>query len=335
MTGKAAAALPAPSWWRTHRTGIATTLTLYGLFLALGRTVAQVFFLLSPVIPLSAGIWWVAGRVAWPERFTWKFASIHLLLGIAFALAWRGPFYLQDALAGEVREQYGFEIVACIWLYGCIAGTSYAIRSSRLKVQAQEGAEQAEAVLARARLETLKADLDPAYLFSVLDAITAIVRQDHLEAARLLHEFARLVRYVLDHQSTDYTSLGSELRFARRYLGLLACVEPEWRKPHVEVAVELHDQYVPALLLQSVLLISTAMAPRSYSLTAALDRNGRIGIEACGLSNRRSELTPDTRSRLDRLADRLAGLYGDGFTVSLREATAHRLRLDVAVPVDE
>jgi len=108
------------------------------------------------------------------------------------------------------------------------------------------------AQLDRARVDLLRADLDPHFLFNALNAIASQCSTDPRAAEDNVVRLASLLRAVLDTRRQALHPLDDELALARDYVGLLQA-----RYPQLEVVWEVdeaaRDAEVPPMLLQPLL----------------------------------------------------------------------------------
>jgi two-component system, LytTR family, sensor kinase len=79
---------------------------------------------------------------------------------------------------------------------------------------------QLEAALARARLEMLRRQLQPHFLFNTLNAVSALMGRDVAAARRMISRLSDLLREALDDDAPDETTLDEELRLLDRYVDI-------------------------------------------------------------------------------------------------------------------
>lgn len=126
--------------------------------------------------------------------------------------------------------------------------------------------------LAAARLDALRADLDPHFLFNALNAIASQCASDPAAAEENVVRLATLLRAVLDTRRRPSHPLDDEVALAGDYVGLLKARYPELTVTF-DVAPEALRADVPPLLLQP--LLENAVRHGS------IDR-GEIRVEALG-----------------------------------------------------
>ena len=117
-------------------------------------------------------------------------------------------------------------------------------------------AERLEKESAVARLDSLRRQVDPHFLFNSLNALTSLVEEnDPARAVRFIRQLSSVYRYVLENQSQELVPLSEELAFAEAYvflqktrLGEALQVELALPPPAALTAL-----YLPPLALQLVL----------------------------------------------------------------------------------
>ena len=70
-------------------------------------------------------------------------------------------------------------------------------------------------------LKSLKAQIDPHFLFNNLNILYALIQQDQQIASHYLSCFAALYRYLIRHKDDDFVPLAEELKFVDEYIYLL------------------------------------------------------------------------------------------------------------------
>lgn len=112
--------------------------------------------------------------------------------------------------------------------------------------------EKLSAELAAARLDALRADLDPHFLFNALNAIASQCTSDPTAAEDNIVRLSTLLRAVLDTRRRTHHTLEEEVALAGDYLALLRARYPALAV-RVDVAPDTLAALVPPLLLQPLL----------------------------------------------------------------------------------
>ena len=230
--------------------------------------------------------------------------------------------------------------------YGAVTGLVHSVYFHRRLRERERRALVLESHLTRARLHTLKAQLQPHFLFNSLNAITALLRRDPRLAETTLVALSELLRLSLRQSDQQEGPLREELEFVRRYLEIQQTRFGD--KLRVEQAVEPQtlEALVPTLVLQplvenairhgiepsdtaGVVRISASRAEGMLVLTVEDDGVGLASTPSASLSPATpgitvsgspssvpSSTTPSPSNRtgtgigLANLRDRLQALYG-------------------------
>jgi hypothetical protein len=143
-------------------------------------------------------------------------------------------------------------------------------------------AERLEKESAVARLDSLRRQVDPHFLFNSLNALTSLVEEhDPARAVRFIRQLSQVYRYVLDSQSQELVPLSEELAFAEAYIFLQKTRLGEALQVELSVppTADLGAYYVPPLalqlLLENALKHNTAYQADPLRLHVALDAAAR------------------------------------------------------------
>ncbi|WP_158079917.1 sensor histidine kinase [Archangium sp. Cb G35] len=105
--------------------------------------------------------------------------------------------------------------------------------------------------LAESRLQTLRMQLDPHFVFNGLNAVTGLMRMGRGdEAVHALVELGQLLRMSLEGREELEVTLEHEVEFVRRYLGIERLRFGERLQVEMDVEPEAMNALVPALVLQ-------------------------------------------------------------------------------------
>lgn len=154
-------------------------------------------------------------------------------------LVWLRPWFLNDFI---------------IYLGVLAAGLARAY-SLRYRTQREESlrvAAQLRAQLAEARLDALRMQLDPHFLFNTLHAISSLVERDPRGVRRMISRLSELLRHTIEGPTEQEIPLRSELDLLRRYLEIME-VRFQGR---LEISTDVEDRamegLVPNLILQPI-----------------------------------------------------------------------------------
>jgi len=145
-----------------------------------------------------------------------------------------------------------------------------AIRTERLE---KEGAV--------ARLDSLRRQVDPHFLFNSLNALTTLVEEnDPARATRFIRQLAQVYRYVLDSQEREVVPLGEELAFVESYLHLQRTrlgegIQVEIKQPDASADTLLVPPLAVQLLLENALKHNATSQRNPLHITVEIDTNAR------------------------------------------------------------
>lgn len=200
--------------------------------------------------------------------------------------------------------------------------------------------------LAEARLAALRTQLQPHFVFNVLNAVTTLVHTDPMAADRMLTRFAALLRVIL-YEGTEEHALERELELLARYVELMQLrfgdrIVVEWAVADAPVGAR-----VPFLVLQPLVenayehglggretggrvLIGAARAGDSIQLVVEDDGSG-LHAEVGSVTGRGTQRT-STGIGLRNTRDRLAQLYGARASLVLERPPSGGTRALVTLP---
>ncbi len=169
-------------------------------------------------------------------------------------LAWR-------IVAALVRASIGlnpFRVDAGLFLRGSlIDGVTLGLLSFvyfgvghwREAVEQKEMARQASALAQQAQLQMLHYQLNPHFLFNVLNSIRGMILEDPVRSRQMVTELADFLRYSLSHDGQE-TSLGEELHAIENYLAIQRIRFEDQLDATVQAADEARGVAVPCFLIQ-------------------------------------------------------------------------------------
>jgi LytS/YehU family sensor histidine kinase len=134
--------------------------------------------------------------------------------------------------------------------YGAVGGLAHAVHFYRRFRERERRALLLESNLANARLDALRAQLQPHFLFNSLNAIAALLRRDPRLAEATLLSLSELLRLALRQSERQEIALREELEFVRRYLEIQQTRFGDRLRVEQDIEAAALDCAVPTLLLQ-------------------------------------------------------------------------------------
>jgi signal transduction histidine kinase len=207
-------------------------------------------------------------------------------------------------------------------------------------VQAErERALAAEGQAHRARLQALRYQLNPHFLFNTLNAVsTLIVEEENRDAERMVARLSDFLRLTLECDSDVEVPLADELDFARRYLDIEKIRFGDRLTVQEDVEPEALSARVPPLLLQPLVenAVRHGIMPR--------EEGGRLRIEARRVGDRLllrvaddgpgppSDADTESGVGLSNTKARLQSLYGEEHRFTLQRADGGGCVVRVVLP---
>jgi two-component system, LytTR family, sensor kinase len=120
----------------------------------------------------------------------------------------------------------------------------------RLLNQAELEIERYKTESTAARLQALRSQLNPHFLFNSLNTLSSLVHRDPDAADDFIQQLAKVYRYVLEHSEHDLVPLRTELQFVASYIFLLKMRFKEGL--HVEMSIDeaSEDLNLPPMTVQ-------------------------------------------------------------------------------------
>ncbi|SMB99671.1 histidine kinase internal region [Hymenobacter roseosalivarius DSM 11622] len=151
------------------------------------------------------------------RRRRWALGLVPVFVGVSGA-AYLG---LYSALRGHAPNLAGAQVVLGAVAHAKSYGLLAVLLTGQRYFSAQHKLLHLRQTQAESELRTLKAQLDPHFLFNNLNVLRGLLQVDPAEADQFLTEFVALYRTLLRHRVADLVGLAEELRFAESYLYLL------------------------------------------------------------------------------------------------------------------
>jgi two-component system LytT family sensor kinase len=188
-----------------------------------------------------------------------------------------------------------------------------------------------EMQLSAARLQSLRSQLQPHFLFNTLHAAVGLVHEDPGGAEDILLRLGQLLRASLADYQANEIPLRKEMEFIDCYIGIQRRRFGERLRVEHRIDKRVLDLAVPSLILQP--LVENAILHG----IAFLDDNHLV-LEVCNGCSTLNDAMERLLSRGVGLANtraRLQALYGDGQTMQLLNSQPHGVCIRLAIPVQQ
>jgi two-component system, LytTR family, sensor kinase len=218
----------------------ALRLGLFEAYLWAFATVA--IFWLTRRFPLERGRMLRSSTVHLAGALILSLARVVVLVELSRYVEWLGERpYNRQFLVGF--HQY-------LLFYALLLGIAHAVLYHRRFRERERAVERLAAGLTEARLQVLKMQLQPHFLFNTLNAISALIPAEASPARRMVARLGDLLRIALEHEETQEVTLREELAFLQPYLEIEQARLEDRLSVVMRIAPETLDARVPHLLLQ-------------------------------------------------------------------------------------
>jgi two-component sensor histidine kinase len=183
----------------------------------------------------------VALGAAFTTIFTYLMTLLRALMGI-------GPW---DAMLNAHLLSGAGAMFLWNWLvYLLIVGVQQGFRYYRQYLSGEVRLERLERQFAEARLNALRMQLDPHFLFNTLNTISSQVERDPRLARAMIEHLGDLLRNSLESKDKQEVTLAEELAALNHYLAIQKIRFADQLKVELCVDADVKSACVPCLLLQ-------------------------------------------------------------------------------------
>lgn len=198
---------------------------------------------------------------------------------------------------------------------------------------------EAEAILVQSRLERLRNQMNPHFLFNALNSIEALSREDPARIPEVVRSLSQYLRYTLQTKQDGFVTVQEELDAVASYLRVEKVRFEDQLQVALEIAETARRLRVPQFLLQPLVenAIKHGMDTSPMPLHVAVSVRGTEGWLQVEVRNTGtwSAVQGDMASVLESLHRRLDLLYQqDGCRITAGE-TAGWVSITVEMPASD
>ena len=278
---------------------------------------------------LAPFAFWYASRhpIGWPLRLRVPaghivacagFCLLAIIIGATLAHLFepgKPPF------SDQFRQYVSKHLAMDVLVYVLLATLAQASTLHRERLRREIDASRLQAELAQSRLQVLRMQLHPHFLFNTLHAASTLVRDDPEAAEDMLLRLSDLLRAYLDDPRQE-AALADELEMIELYLGIQRARFKDRLTTHVDATSEAMSSAVPNLILQPVIEnaiqhgIGKHAGPDRVELDCYRD-DQRLILDVRNFSSTLEAGLPDRGIGLSNCRLRLQALYGDAAGIEL------------------
>ena len=233
-----------------------------------------------------------------------------------------------SSLSAQLEQFVGHNVVDGYLAYGVLVAIRQALHFQREKTRREVEASRLSAELAQSRLQVLKTQLQPHFLFNTLHAIVTLLEEEPASAEDMLLRLSDLLRALLEDREGREITLQRELELLDLYLGIQRMRFKDRLTTRIYVAPETLGCAVPGLILQPLVENAIRHGIGKHVGSDCVEIESRSEGEVLHLEVRNGNSVLDGSPQgghgigLSNTRLRLRELYGD----------AAQIRLDVLWP---
>ena len=207
---------------------------------------------LAPVVFRIAARYPIESPLNWANLRAQALASC----AVVFAATTIGAAVSQLTEYGSFGEQFvqflAKHVAVGFFTYGVLVAIRQAMHFYREKTRREVEASRLATELAQSRLQVLKTQLQPHFLFNTLHAIVTLLEEEPASAEDMLLRLSDLLRALLEEREGQEIPLHRELELLELYLGIQRMRFKDRLTTRIYVSPDTLDCAVPSLILQPI-----------------------------------------------------------------------------------
>lgn len=283
---------------------------------------------------LGIAVWYACRRWPWPLGFRVSFYSLQILFAFVYGMAWTAIVYaLQLLQTGKALPNattwpaLARDLLLGMWFYAVIAGIAYAVQTRNRLHEKEALAIRAEGLAAAARLDAIRARLNPHFLFNALHTLAALAKFRPTVAESAIERLGDMLRYTLKEDGRELVEFSEEYEFTGQYLAFEQLRYEERLKINSEIDPDSFNYDVPPFSIQTLAenavrhAISIRPEGGSIWIRCSIQDGGlRISVRDDG-PGVGAESTQSHHFGLRSLRERLHAAYGPGADLQIQNGT--------------
>lgn len=297
-------------------------------------------------------IFWIDARIPFQEKQLGKRILAHLPVSIFIILLYT---YLLNAITagvgltgwsslgarGFLASVFNQDLLGKGLVYCVIIAARQTFRYYKHYLDSELRLERVERSFFEARLNALRMQLDPHFLFNALNTISSQVERDPRLARTMIEHLGDLLRLSLEARDRQEVPLAEELDFLDHYLAIQKIRFAENLHIEIQVAPEVKCALVPSLIVQPLVEncirhgLSRRASGGTVRVLAAPDANQlhiRITDDGVGLPPGWT-LEKSSGTGLSVTQERIVGLHPGNSHFSVRPRSGGGTEAEISLPL--
>lgn len=246
----------------------------------------------------------------------WVKYTISVLVGLLFSILYHdlvtrlinaSPTLLENV----VQERRLFTLIfRGLLISGFLFFVTYYLFLSFVTQQSRIENERLKQENLQARLESLKQQISPHFLFNTLNTLSALTTENKVK--EFIRETSNVYRYLLQYKANDLVSVSEELRFIDSYLYILRERFEEGLQVHIEISNDVSNSLLPPLALQTLIENSVKhnVVSKAKPLQVVIKGEQDFIVVSNNLQLRRTVAEASSQSGLSNINERYKLLVG-------------------------
>lgn len=298
-------------------------------------------------------IFWIDARLPFDERQLGRRILAHVPVSILIIFVYT---YLLDAMSavvglsgwnslgarGFLATIFNEGIVGKLLVYGVIFGARQTFRYYKHYLDSELRLERMERNFSEARLNALRMQLDPHFLFNALNTISSQLEGDPRLARTMIEHLGDLLRLSVEARDRQEIPLAEELAFLGHYVAIQKIRFADNLRIEIQVSPEVKYALVPSLIVQPLVEnairhgISRRASGGTVTVSAKDDANQvhiRITDDGVGLPPG-WDLETSSGTGLSVTQERIVGLHPNGSShFSVRPRPDGGTAVEISLPL--
>ena len=270
------------------------------------------------------------------------FVLLTFIAAVIFSTIEIGAYNLFNLETTDMRRsnfvselvKFSFNAFILIFIWNCIYFIYHFVEKSRKQ---QLDTLKLEALVKELELQTIKAHINPHFIFNSLNGIRALVVENPERARKAITELSNILRSSMQVEKVESVTLERELNIVKDYLALENMRFEDRLKIVYEIDEDTLDQQVPPMMLQT--LVENAI---KHGISKQL--SGGVVKVISDFKNNHHELAVQNTGKLNgtinkegfglsSTLNRLNILYGDKAKFEIIQLTPQTVEAKVQLPV--
>ncbi len=292
------------------------------------------------------------------EKQIYGFTLLTIVFSTLSALLYIGALYRYNYLSAkeiEAIKESGFLLTLLsstvnIFIFYVIWSLIYFMYHYIAKSRKQQlETLQLETLVKELELKTIKAHINPHFIFNSLNSIRALVDENPQKARKAITELSNILRSSINVDKSETVPLEKELAIVKDYLALENMRFEDRLRVEYQIDEDTLDQPVPPMMLQTLVEnavkhgISKQIEGGVIRVTSEFDSKGGHQLVVLNTGHFEGKITP-AKDPLDPLSqgfglsstnDRLHFLYGTKGKFEIKQVADNLVEARISIPASQ